>query len=73
MTGLEIGLLAGLILCTGLYGFLLREFRKVHKQQVDQATRLEEWQGTLMDLSDSLREDERVRMASALLEEKAGD
>jgi hypothetical protein len=73
MTHVEIGLLIGLILCTGLYGWLLVEFRKTHKGQADLADSLRNWQKSLMDLSDALREDERVKMTSAMLEEKPGD
>lgn len=71
MTLFEVGFLAGLILCTGLYAFLLRLFSRVYKQQMVMADRLQDWQSSLTELSDSLREDERVKMASVLLEEKA--
>lgn len=71
MTALEIGFLAGLLLCVALYGFLLREFIKVHRQQAVFANQLADWQQALKDLSDSLREDERVKAVEIMLEGKA--
>lgn len=70
MTALEYGFLAGLLLCTGLYGFLLREFRRVYVQQLQLAHELRKWKASLTALSDEV-EDQTVKMVSVLLEEKA--